>query len=140
MTEGLVVKVPLPLLLALALLALMMPPAAAGPPEGVSGRMVLAPDEVADGLRQYRQAQDQAIRLAWLKKLAPTRDSRVALALWQELPKERRGFTLWECRVVGLLKEHFVRDADGDDKGKSVSDWRKENEADLRRRAKELPR
>jgi hypothetical protein len=68
-----------PRLVALALLALLAPPATAGPPEGVSGRMV--PDEVADGLMRHRLETDQAKRRRWLKRLALTTDPRVAIAL-----------------------------------------------------------
>jgi hypothetical protein len=125
----------------LAMLALIMPgEAVAGPPEGVSGKMVLAPDPVGDGLRQYRQARDQATRLTWLRKLAPTQDPRVALALWEEGPHERKIVTVWECRMIGLLNQHFVRGARVDGKEQSVWEWWDANEADLRRRAKQHPR
>ena len=69
-----------PRLAALALLALLAPwPAAAGPPERVSGRMVF--DEVAEGLRKYGKETDREKRIRWLRKLAPTGDVRVAVAL-----------------------------------------------------------
>ena len=66
---------------ALAVLLLLGPcsTAPAGPPEGVPGRMVL--DEVADGLRRYRAARTPEAKVAWLKRLAPSRDPRVAVAL-----------------------------------------------------------
>ena len=52
-----------------AVLALLTPNrAVAGPPEGVSGKMVL--DEVADGLRQYRKEKDQGKRVKLLERLA----------------------------------------------------------------------
>jgi len=44
------------------LLALL--PAVAGPPEGASGQMVLAADEVVDGLRQCRGERDSGKRMA----------------------------------------------------------------------------
>jgi hypothetical protein len=68
--------------LALPLLALLgtVPPAAAGPPEGVSGRMVFA-DEVADGLRECAMEAAPERRLARLRKLAATQDPRVAIVL-----------------------------------------------------------
>jgi hypothetical protein len=64
----------------LAVLALTLPgKAVAGPPEGVSGKMVL--DEVADGLRKYRHETNLHRRQVWLVKLAPSRDLRVSVAL-----------------------------------------------------------
>ena len=67
-------------LLLVSLLALVLPSqAVAGPPERVSGKMVL--DEAADGLRRYRQATTPAERLAWLAKLAPTKDPRVTVCV-----------------------------------------------------------
>jgi hypothetical protein len=38
-------------------------------------------DAVVEGLRHYRQEDDHAKRIAWLRKLAPTRDPRVASVL-----------------------------------------------------------
>ena len=38
-------------------------------------------DEVADGLRQYRKEANPEKRVGWLKKLAPTRDPRVAVQM-----------------------------------------------------------
>ena len=64
----------------LAVLALTLPgKAVAGPPEGVSGKMVF--DEVANALRKYRKETDHDRRVRWLRKLAPMCDVRVALAL-----------------------------------------------------------
>jgi hypothetical protein len=119
----------------------------AGPPEGVSGRMVF--DEVGVGLDRYGREKDPAKRLAWLKRLAPTKDPRVAVALWDaqftfgdELPSDEE-----RCRndVCDLLCQHFVRstrfhhrDASGSELFE-VGKWWEANEADLRRRAKELP-
>ena len=60
-----------PLLAVLAVVLALPGKAVAGPPEGVSGKMVLTPDEVADGLRRYRHALDPATRLALMQKLAP---------------------------------------------------------------------
>jgi hypothetical protein len=68
--------------LGVALLSVLLPgKTVAGPPDGASGRMVL--DEVADGLRRYRQAKEMATRIAYLKRLALTRDPRVGVALWE---------------------------------------------------------
>jgi hypothetical protein len=52
--------------------------ALAGPPEGVSGRMVL--DEVAIWVGQYRKADDD-VRMAMLKKLRRANDPRIAVEL-----------------------------------------------------------
>jgi hypothetical protein len=40
-------------------------------------------DEAYDGLRRYRGEKDLGKRIAWLRKLAPTRDPRVAVELWE---------------------------------------------------------
>jgi hypothetical protein len=63
------------------LVALTAGKTVARPPEGVSGRMVLLPDLVADGLREYRRETDVGRQFEWLDKLASTRDPRVAVAL-----------------------------------------------------------
>ncbi len=64
----------------LATLAMLSPgKALAGPPQGVSGKMVL--DEVSEGLRKYRRETDGKKRIKWLTKLAPSRDPRVKAAL-----------------------------------------------------------
>ena len=69
----------------LLVLALSLPgKAIAGPPEGVSGKMVL--DEVADGLRKYRKEKDAVKRLRLLERLATTRDPRVAIVLVEARP------------------------------------------------------
>jgi hypothetical protein len=49
-------------LLVFVVLALVLPgQAVAGPPEGMSGKMVF--DEVADGLRKYRKEEDEEKRM-----------------------------------------------------------------------------
>jgi hypothetical protein len=48
----------------------------AGPPEGVSGRMVL--DEVADGLRKFRKERNLVRCIECLKQLTPAQEPRVA--------------------------------------------------------------
>ena len=148
MTEGFVVKVPLPLLLALAYLALLPLPVPAEPPEGVSGKMVL--DEVSEGLRKYRQEADEARRSEWLRRLAPSRDPRVALELW-EVFAWVRGRRTAAIRTVArdCLAEHYAT-KDGRplsdvapseaDRGAGVCSWWSKNGPDLRRRARELPR
>jgi hypothetical protein len=119
----------------LAVLALLSPGmAVAGPPEGVSGKMVY--DEVADGLRKYRKEKDCQKRLQWMVKLAPTRDPRVAIALVEAHPA---GSTCMVQEDI-LLMDYFVRGTrfhHGD--SMYVDGWWEANEADVRRRAKQLP-
>jgi hypothetical protein len=111
----------------------------AGPPEGVSGSMVLV-DRVADGLRQYRQESDPARRIERLTALAATRDPRVALGLG-ELLERGQAAPRSESPDTGvaddvLLHAHCVPDGGGT---KQRLDCWKRNEADLRRRARLLP-
>jgi len=117
--------------LTLALLPGLAPRIVAGPPDGASGNMVL--DEVADGLRKYRKEKDPEKRAAWLE--------RVALALGEA--REESDRTVARAASIALFELYcppgeletitlaslWVR----------TGDWWKANEADLRRRAKELP-
>ena len=127
--------------LSLALVAVLPAPLAAGPPDAPRGAMVL--DEVSEGLRKYRKATTPQARIGLLRKLAPTHDPRVAVLLGEL--QER-----WHNAVVDepapdpgvaasiLLGEYYVPT---NRRGNCpVFDWWKENETDLRRRAKELPR
>lgn len=134
----------------LAALTLMSPSTSVGsPPEALSGKTVLAPDAVADGLRQYRKECDWVKRLDWLKKLAPTGDPRVAVAImdfsFSAVPESDRSDA--EHYVGFLLARHFVAgtrfdrvQSDGKSRVYNVGKWRSANEADIRRRAKQLPR
>ena len=123
------------LLLSLAVLALtLLEKAVAGPPEGVSGKMVF--DEVADGLRKYQKETDWRKRLQWMVKLAPTCDPRVAIALVMAHPSGSTAVV----EEDNLLMKYFIRGTRfhrGD--GMDVDGWWAANEADLRRRAKQLP-
>jgi hypothetical protein len=109
----------------------------AGPPEGVSGRMVL--DEVADALRRYRREKDEGQRVKLLVALAPTRDPRVAVALGEALANPSPGVRL----SAGYALTRYYRGAfvTGGYKHQAAvgEDWWRANEADLRRRAKALP-
>jgi hypothetical protein len=127
--------VKVPSLLALARLAVLALMPAAGPPEGMSGRMAL--DEVADGLRKYQKEKDAKRRRAWLERLAQTRDVRVAVALGEAM-----GDADLREAPYHLMLLHFASDLTGDGQGllAEVARWWGKNEADLRRRAKELPR
>src|SRR5438309_980167 len=90
----------------LALLAVLSPGpvALAGPPEAVSGRMVL--DEVADGLRRYRNEGDVGKRMEILWRLAPTGDPRVAVALGEALSDPSPGVRL---SAGHALTRHYRR-------------------------------
>jgi hypothetical protein len=118
------------LLLALPLL-LAGPAAVAGPPDRPAGRMAF--DEVADGLRRYRREQDPQRRRALLWKLAPVRDPRVAVALGEVLA----GSDCPYPEIRFLADFHLPESKRGSTD--AVWDWWRENEADLRRRARELP-
>jgi hypothetical protein len=124
----------------LATLALLTPgEAAAGPSEGASGKMVL--DEVVDGLRRYRAATNPATRIKWLEKLAPTGDPRVAVELYDFWFDDTAvDFDLRKRALISLACS-FARGTRFDDGiCISVTEWWTENEADLRRRAAQLPR
>jgi hypothetical protein len=122
-----IATVALPLL---AALAVVTPTGAlAGPPERPSGRMSF--DAVADGLRGYARETDDGKRIAWLEKLAPTRDPRVALLIGEYPPDE-----ITPSQFIGLrrlLLRYYVPP------GERLDRWWRENEADLRRRATQLP-
>jgi hypothetical protein len=106
----------------------------AGPPEGVSGKLVL--DKVEDGLRNYRRKKDSERRIMWLRKLAPTHDPRVAIVLGEAMDtNDSVG-----CEAELLLLYYYVpRPAGSIVGGDWVHPWWDKNEADLRRRAKQLP-
>jgi hypothetical protein len=137
--------------LALPLLALpgAVPPAAAGPPEGVSGRMVFV-DEVADGLREYAKETAPERRLACLRKLAATQDPRVAIVL-VEVSNDGTAGEL-DCEAAEELWWHFASPDAASRRGKvndgglkmpkraGYRDWWKKNEADVRRHAARLSR
>jgi hypothetical protein len=124
--------------LALLLLLVAAPVAPAGPPEAASGGMVL--DQAADGLRRYQRETDPTRRARWLRRLASTHDPRVALALAQALTDGSA-----EVRSAGAagLLGHFAELVtepspllDDEQEGRR---WWKRHEADLRRRAQQLP-
>ncbi len=112
-----------------------------GPPEGVSGRMVL--DEVAHGLRQYRKETDKGKRALWLEKLGRNHDVRVTVALGEWLEQEQDGsddFVAVGCMLVRHVLGHPGPCGTNEQQARSAARWWNENNADLRRRAKELPR
>ncbi len=134
--------------LMLATLALLSPGrAVAGPPEGVSGKMTF--DEVADALRKYRKETDEGKRMGWLWKLAPTRDPRVAVALGEAFaagrPPRMPGAPFYvtgldTVAAMGLIENRFPPTQPPDLNWDVVRQWWRDNEADLRRRAAQLPR
>jgi hypothetical protein len=141
-------KTKLAALLVLPLL-IAVPLAAAGPPESVSGRMVVV-DDVADGLRQYRQETAPERRLAWLRKLAATQDPRVAIVL-AEVANDGTAGDL-DCEAADELWWHFASPDAASRHGKvnnkttkapngaSYHAWWDENEVEVRRRAARLSR
>jgi hypothetical protein len=127
------------LLIAVPLLVLTLAlsgPTLAGPPEGVSGKMVMARDEVADELRKYRQEILPTARLRWLKKHASTKDPRVALAIGEATTDPDPTLSLWS-RI--LLFNNVIDSPKPSMTLGELAVWWKENGADLRRRAKQLP-
>jgi hypothetical protein len=127
-------------LFVLALFVLLVPgrPVLAGPPEGPSGEMVL--DEVADGLRKYHKEKDTERRIDRLLELAPMSDPRVLVTLGEAL-----GDPSMEIRSLAVVLL-ASRDRHDDrvwpytpERREAVMAWWKENEAELRRRAKQLP-
>ena len=141
----------------LAVLALMLPgKAVAGPPERVSGKMVLAPDEVADGLNRFRRERDVYKRVLLLCRLAETKDPRVLVAVGKSLSDhstflyEQRDFSWGFPGQLVTVEESMDRMAasilnmyyppPGVPKDlPALREWWDKNEADLRRRAKQLP-
>jgi hypothetical protein len=132
----------------LAALALVPARAVAGPPERPSGRTVL--DEVSEGLRKYRSEKDQGKRIDWLKKLAPSRDPRVAVELWQvfAFASEKRSVAIRQVAKECLARyyvtqgERQLADSGLPDAewGPCVCGWWSKHGADMRRRAALLPR
>jgi hypothetical protein len=113
-------------MLAAALLALvLLGRAGAGPPEGMSGKMVF--DQAADGLQKYRKETETERRIGRLLLLHKVDDVRVAVALGEALSEPE----LYPYAACLLVKYGARYDARG---------WWKENEAGLRRRAAQLPR
>jgi hypothetical protein len=141
----------------LAVFLLLPAPVFAGPPEGVSGKMVF--DEVAYGLQRYQQETDTNKRIRWLEKLAPTHDPRVAVLLGSEWdmcgnPKwSREGLTSYVLLERYYLPPSFaepdcnieiIQDAKGvhirlRNPALGVGAWWRSSEVDLRRRAILLP-
>jgi hypothetical protein len=119
----------LPALLLLLSLATSLRAAPADAP--ADGRMVL--DEVADGLRRYHGTKHEAPRRELLWRLASTRDPRVAVLLGEGLASSDYPFHELTLLARFYLPAEMGRSTD------AVWDWWRAHEADLRRRANELP-
>jgi hypothetical protein len=127
-----------------ALLALALPAlpwqgsALAGPSDGLSGKIV--PDEVAKGLRQYHEEKDAKKRVARLERLARTRDPRVGVVLGQRLDCGFPGVEI--IPAAELLGRHYAPPAWLPSRKSFIRGWHwwEQNEVDMRRRAKQLPR
>jgi hypothetical protein len=122
-------------------LALLSPKeAVAGAPEKVPGAMKF--DTVADGLLRYHKETDQAKRIRWLEKLAPTRDPRVAVALGEMMNGDQ---SFGRVSAAFLMFDHYVPH-DGENKPNALVvvrqayEWWSKNEHDLSRRASQTPR
>jgi hypothetical protein len=117
-------------------------PAAAGPPEGVSGRMVL--DELTDKLTRLRVEKDAKRKLALVKELGPVRDARVTVAFMEIVLKAQREDDPLLIDVSVLLYQYHI--PDNDKISLTAIDWTlcrqwwEKHEADVRRRAAQLPR
>ena len=133
-------------LFAVSLLPLLsLTQAIAGPPEGVSGKMVL--DEVADGLRRYQMEKDEERRTTWLWRLSKYHDLRVAVVMGEALsdPSEEVQFAasvgLLMCRGGPVVHRRqwanpTLFQVEWMECAKEY--WR-QGETELRRRAKQLP-
>jgi hypothetical protein len=120
----------IPLLAAVPLL-FAGPRAIAGPPEQPAGRMVF--DEVADVLRRYRLERDPRRRRGLLWEVATRRDPRVTVALAEAVAATEYPYQ----ELVFLAEYHLPASKKGSTD--AVWSWWRENEAELRRRARELP-
>src|SRR5262245_45647908 len=134
----------------LAALALLSPGwVVAGPPERVTGKLMLVSDGVSEGLRKCRQEKDPKKRLALLQTLGATGDPRVALAL-VDAANNHNGDDL-DCEAAEVLWWYYASPAAAAHRGRVNQDiipppgkgfrpWWKANEADVRRRAARLPK
>jgi hypothetical protein len=129
-------------LLLLAGLDLSLPRnAVAGPPEAVSGKMVL--DELTDKLTRVRVEKHPKRKLALVKELGPVRDARVTVALMEIVLKAQREDPLLIDASCLLYQYHI---SDNDKATLTAIDWTlcrqwwEKHEAEVRRRASQLPR
>jgi hypothetical protein len=94
-------------------------------------------DEVAEGLRTYRKVKDGEKGWLLLGKLARTKDPRVAVVLGDLLtgPDEEVSF-----KAAVLMRQNFPVEITAGLYRSMALYWWEANEADLRRRAAQLPR
>jgi hypothetical protein len=118
----------------LAALALAAPGEAfAGPPGRPSGKMVLAVDEVQQAMRKARREPDPCKRLLIYCHVTQRRDPRIIIGACEIMMSLPLSTEVWEdARAV--LRAYFI----GTDEEPAV--WWEKNQADLRRRAAQLPR
>jgi hypothetical protein len=122
----------------LALFALVVSgrPVLAGPPEGPSGQMVL--DEVTEALLKFRLEPDLKTRGAMIRRLGPVRDPRVTLALMEVAVDEDS--PLHPLAGAMLVEYHIPEKDYVTAKCWTIArPWCEKNEAEVRRRAKQLP-
>jgi hypothetical protein len=87
----------------------------ARPPEKIPGKMLLVPDEVADGLRRYRKDWHEGRRRQILETLAETDDPRVTVVLWelfegyQSAAVAGRPVTSLEVTGCRILYDRYVK-------------------------------
>jgi hypothetical protein len=86
-------------------------------------------DDVADWCGRYRKATKKGNRNRLLDKIPRLNDPRLAVLL-----AESGDDKAWPVKEYYILLERFVP------KGQGVIEWWNANEADLRRRANQLPR
>jgi hypothetical protein len=106
-------------------------------------------DPVPGGLRQYRAARDEGERIEWLRRLAPSRDPRVAVELWQvfAFASDKRSVAIRKAARECLAAYYVTQDGrqlvetglPESEWGPCVCGWWSKNGADVRRRAKQLP-
>jgi hypothetical protein len=109
----------------------------ARPPEGVSTKMAF--DRVGAGLLRYRHEKDQKRRIEWLKRLAPTRDARVAVEIGEYLEQALPNEDL--IVLGGLMAEHFQQhppEGPPLQHARRATQWWYDNRVELRRRAAAL--
>jgi hypothetical protein len=112
--------------------------AAAAPPPAVSSKHVLEP--MTEKLIRLRLESDPKRKLALVRQLGPIRDARVTVALMEIVLKARQEDALL-MYASSLLCEYHIPEKDLlPAKFWTVCRlWWENNEADVRRRAKQLP-
>ncbi|HEX5272430.1 MAG TPA: hypothetical protein VFW33_18160, partial [Gemmataceae bacterium] len=83
-------------------------------------------------------------RAAWLKRLAPTRDPRVAVELWEVFAwvRGKRTAAIHQVARDGLA-DYFVvvdKSLSAQERGQAVCAWWSRSASEIRRRTAQLPR